>query len=92
MPGPDPRRKKNPRAELQTQFLDDLAEDWKEHGKGAIRIMRIERPAEYVKVVAALMPREVELDLANYVARVPVNIIDLDEWQTLNQDLITKRP
>jgi hypothetical protein len=38
--------------------LHALAEDFREHGVEAIRIMRIERPAEYVKVVASLMPNE----------------------------------
>jgi hypothetical protein len=39
-------------------LLHALAEDFREHGLEAIRIMRIERPAEYVKVVASLMPNE----------------------------------
>jgi Family of unknown function (DUF5681) len=43
---------------LQGDFLHALAEDFREHGREAIRIMRIERPAEYVKVVASLMPNE----------------------------------
>jgi hypothetical protein len=43
---------------LQSDFLDALAEDFREHGVEAIRIMRIVRPAEYVKVVASLMPNE----------------------------------
>jgi hypothetical protein len=43
---------------LQGDFLHALAEDFREHGVEAIRIMRIERPAEYVKVVASLMPNE----------------------------------
>ena len=76
---------------LQAAFLNDLFEDWKEHGIEAIRVMRDEKPAEYVKVVASLMPKEVELDLVNYVARVPVNILDLDEWTKANQDLISKQ-
>jgi Family of unknown function (DUF5681) len=43
---------------LQGDFLHALAEDFREHGVEAIRIMWIERPAEYVKVVASLMPNE----------------------------------
>jgi hypothetical protein len=77
---------------LQTAFLQDLAAEWEKQGASAIRIMAIEKPAEFVKVVASLMPKEVELDLANYVARVPVNVVDLDQWTELNQDLITKQP
>jgi hypothetical protein len=43
---------------LQGDFLTALAEDFREHGIGAIRIMRVERPAEYVKCIASLMPKE----------------------------------
>jgi Family of unknown function (DUF5681) len=46
------------RNRLQGDFLYALAEDFREHGVEAIRIMRVERPAEYVKVVASLMPKE----------------------------------
>jgi hypothetical protein len=92
---PEPQGKIKPqsvRAGLQTKFLYDLAEDWRLHGIEAIRCMRVEKPTEYVKVVASLMPKEVELDLASYVARVPINVVDLDEWSELNQDLITHKP
>jgi hypothetical protein len=77
---------------LQTAFIDDFVEGWKEHGAGAIKIMAVERPADFVRCAASLMPKEVELDLANYVARVPVNVVDLDQWTELNQDLITHKP
>jgi hypothetical protein len=43
---------------LQSDFLNALAEDFREHGAGVIRIARIERPVEYLKIVASLMPNE----------------------------------
>jgi hypothetical protein len=43
---------------LQGDFLTALAEDFRAHGIEAIRIMRVERPAEYVKCIASLMPKE----------------------------------
>jgi hypothetical protein len=43
---------------LQGDFLHALADDFREHGAGVIRIARIERPIEYLKVVASLMPKE----------------------------------
>jgi Family of unknown function (DUF5681) len=43
---------------LQSDFLNALAEDFREHGGEAIRIMRVERPAEYVKCIASLLPNE----------------------------------
>jgi hypothetical protein len=51
-------RPEGARNRLQSSFLYALAKDFEEHGEGAIRIMRVERPAEYVKVVASLMPKE----------------------------------
>jgi hypothetical protein len=88
----DGEKVRPPRIRLRASFIRDLAEDWEREGKAAIRIMRIERPSEYVKIVASLMPRELEVDIANYVARVPINIVDLDEWTELNQDLISHKP
>jgi hypothetical protein len=51
-------RPKGAKNRLQSDFLHALAEDFRQHGMEAIRIMRVERPAEYVKVVASLMPKE----------------------------------
>ena len=41
-------------------MLEAIAEDFALHGKEAITIARIERPTEYLKLVASLLPREVE--------------------------------
>jgi hypothetical protein len=51
-------RAKGSRNRLSGAFLTALAADFEEHGEAAIRIMRIEHPDAYVKVVASLMPRE----------------------------------
>jgi hypothetical protein len=48
---------------LSHTFLEALHKDFAEHGEEAIKICRIERPSEYVKIVAGLMPRE--LDITN---------------------------
>src|SRR5262245_27606232 len=47
------------RASLNARFIDDLASDWEKHGPEAIRIMRVERPGDYVRCVASLMPKAV---------------------------------
>ena len=56
-------RAKGIRNRLSHTFLEALQKDFAEHGEEAIRICRIERPSEYVKIVAGLMPRE--LDITN---------------------------
>src|SRR5215216_5395521 len=49
------------RNRLQADFLQALAEDFKEHGPGVVRIARVEKPVEYLKVVASLMPKELQI-------------------------------
>ena len=55
-------RAKGSRNKLSAAFLNDLCEEWREGGREAIKIMRLERPAEFVKTVAYLMPREFEIN------------------------------
>lgn len=49
------------RARLNASFLNALAEDFDEHGKDAIQRCREENPAAYVKALAGLLPKEVEI-------------------------------
>jgi hypothetical protein len=56
-------RAKGVRNRLSHTFLEALQKDFAEHGEEAIKICRIERPSEYVKIVAGLMPKE--LDITN---------------------------
>ena len=53
-------RRRGSRDRIQTDMLEAIAEDFALHGKEAIKIARIERPTEYLKLVASLLPREVE--------------------------------
>jgi hypothetical protein len=46
------------RNRLSHAFLTALADDWEKHGEAVLRIMRIEKPADYVKTIAMLMPSE----------------------------------
>jgi hypothetical protein len=54
-------RPRNARNKISTAFLEALAADFEEHGAAAIKIMRMEKPADYVRVIASLMPRELEI-------------------------------
>ena len=49
------------RNKLNAQFLDDLREAWEKHGKEALRITAIEQPAQLAKIVASILPRELEI-------------------------------
>ena len=56
-----------------------LAADFAEHGAGVIKIARIEKPIEYLKVIASVLPKEIVVEqsvladlsdeeLANHIA------------------------
>ena len=72
------------RNKLAQSFLETLSRDFAEHGQDAINRMREEDPSGYIKVVAALVPRE--LDLTNgegqpldvTVSFVTKRVIDVD--------------
>lgn len=52
------------RSKLTTQFLDDLRETWATHGKTALERCAVEEPAQFVRVVAGLLPRQLEADVS----------------------------
>jgi hypothetical protein len=58
-------RMKGSRNLLSKAFIDALAKEFQEHGPEAIRIVRIERPHEFLKVVASLLPKEFEITTSN---------------------------
>jgi hypothetical protein len=56
--GGRPRGSRNHLSELA---LSVLCEDFAAHGQEAIEHMRSERPAEYVRVIAMLLPRQLQV-------------------------------
>lgn len=54
-------RPKGARNRLGEAFVAALATDFDEHGIAAIAKVRAERPHEYLKVVASLLPKQVEI-------------------------------
>jgi hypothetical protein len=53
-------RVKGVKNRLSHAFITALVEDFEQHGIEAIRICRVEKPNEYLRVVASLMLREIE--------------------------------
>ncbi len=49
------------RNRVQADFLNALADDFAVHGKEALRRCREEKPDVYVRMVASLMPNEVDV-------------------------------
>jgi hypothetical protein len=51
-------RKPGSRNKLCRAVLEDLMADWAEGGAAAIKMMRMENPAAYVKVMCSILPKE----------------------------------
>jgi len=60
---PGSGRKPGVRNKLNHAFLEAFAADFEAHGIETIRIVRMERPHEYLKVAAFLMPKAFDDEL-----------------------------
>lgn len=49
------------RAKLGEAFIAEMLSDFQKHGRDAIERVRVEKPDQYLKVIASLMPREINL-------------------------------
>ncbi|MBN8968949.1 MAG: hypothetical protein J0G95_10865 [Rhizobiales bacterium] len=54
-------RPKGSRNKLGEEFIAALHDDFQEHGVAAIQVVRAERPHEYLKVIAGILPRELKV-------------------------------
>src|SRR6516165_10948371 len=55
-------RVKGSRNKISEAFLKDLAAEWEVSGPDALKVMAKEEPGNFVKVVAALLPKEFEIE------------------------------
>jgi hypothetical protein len=70
-------RPKGARSKLGEAFLKELLTDWEEHGAKAIQDMRDDKPGDYVKVVASILPKEITgEDGQPIIARIVREIVD----------------
>lgn len=54
-------RPKGSRNKLGESFLTDLQADWETNGAAVIETVRKDRPHEYLKVVASILPKELNV-------------------------------
>lgn len=54
-------RPKGAKHKLQEDFIRELALDFEAHGIAAISEVRERSPAQYLKVIASILPKEVEI-------------------------------
>jgi hypothetical protein len=59
----NPGRPKGARNKLGEAFVQALHDDFDEHGIAAIQIVRAEKPDQYLKVIASLLPKDVNLNV-----------------------------
>ena len=58
---PGSGRIKGTRNKLSKVFLEALAAEFEAHGANVIRICRCDKPIEFLKLIAGLLPRELEV-------------------------------
>jgi hypothetical protein len=58
-------RPKGARNKLAESFLADVLSEWETHGATAISDMREKNPADFCKMVASLLPKDVNLNVNN---------------------------
>lgn len=58
-----PGRSPGSRNKLGEAFLEDMLADWTEHGAETIEKVREEKPDVYVKVVASILPRDLNVNM-----------------------------
>lgn len=58
-------RQKGSRNKLGEAFLEDMLTDWGQHGKAVIEAVRADKPDQYLKVVASILPRELNVKVGD---------------------------
>lgn len=56
-------RPKGARNKLGEQFLEDLYADWQQHGVKTLETVRLEKPDQYLKVVASILPKDLNVNI-----------------------------
>lgn len=62
----NPGRPKGARNKLGEQFIEALQADFQEFGKDAVVKVRTEKPDQYLKVIASLMPKDLNINVNQY--------------------------
>lgn len=56
-------RPKGARNKLGEAFLEAMLADFTQHGVAAIEVVRAEKPDQYLKVIASILPKEMNLNV-----------------------------
>lgn len=61
----NPGRPKGSRNKLGEAFLEDMLADWEANGPATIREVRETKPDQYLKVVAMILPKDLNINVNN---------------------------
>jgi Family of unknown function (DUF5681) len=53
------------RSILTKSLIEDLAEEWREGGRAALKVLRIEKPDKFVLAALSILPKDVLVSLAH---------------------------
>ena len=59
-------RPKGARSKLSEAFLADVQADWEQHGPQVIEAVRTEKPDQYMKVIASILPKDLNINVNQY--------------------------
>jgi hypothetical protein len=59
-------RPKGSRNQLGEAFIADLYEHWQIHGMAAIRTVCDKHPADYLKIIASILPKDVNMNVSPF--------------------------
>lgn len=82
-------RRKGSRDRIATALLTALADDFEKFGVQAVKIARVEKPVEYLRVIASLLPRELEIFNDNRLAELSDD--ELDSYVELARQQLASR-
>lgn len=78
----NPGRPKGARNKLGEVFLKEMLSDFEQHGPKVIETVRTEKPDQYLKVVASILPKEIEA--GEELSSVLQGILDRIDGRTRN--------
>jgi hypothetical protein len=85
-----PGRPKGARNKLSEAFIDDIYEDWKQHGIQVIREVRETRPSDYLKICALLVRCSSEFNSISETMHSDAIAELIEERRILAQSMIAK--
>ena len=86
-------RPKGTRNKLSEAFLAAMCNDFEEHGQTVIDTVRAEKPADYLKIIAAIVPKEFNITTAPLEDMSDEDLLDnLDRVRSLAANLIGAAP